>query len=66
MAALQPRNRNASQGDNPASRRGAGGDDGVKALRRRTEGLESGVMPEVFLKSGSARCQEDNFSRLIA
>ena len=50
MAALQPRNRNASQANKPAPRRSrnarAVGDD-VESLRRRVEELENAVMREV-------------------
>lgn len=42
MATLRPRNRNAGQPDKPTSRRGAGDDDDVEALRRRVKELESG------------------------
>ncbi|WP_234883685.1 helix-turn-helix domain-containing protein [Bifidobacterium longum] len=45
MAALQPRNRNASQANKPVPRRSrnAGdGNDDVEALRRRVEELEPG------------------------
>ena len=52
MAALQPRNRNASQTNKPASRRSRNAravGDGVEALRRRVEELEleNALMREV-------------------
>ncbi|OIN65474.1 hypothetical protein [Bifidobacterium longum] len=59
MAALQPRNRNAGQGNKPAPRRSRNardGNDDTEALRRRVEELENALMREVVEVVKRPRC----------
>ena len=41
-------------------------DDALSFVRVGGDLEQEAVVPEVLRKSGSARCREDNFSRLIA